>query len=374
MVGGGEGAFIGQVHRWAADLSQTCRLVAGAFSADPERSARTGVALGLDASRVHGDWRALLAAEARRPPGDRIGFVAIVTPNHLHRAPAVAALEAGFAVLCEKPLAGSLPDAEAIAEAALRTGGLVGVTHTYAGYPMVRQMRAMVAAGELGAVRRVAVSYTQGWLSRPEDAGASPQAAWRTDPARAGETGAFGDIGSHAFHLVESVTGERMTALAADMAATLPGRRLDDDGAALFRLSGGGRGTLVASQVATGELNRLDLAVWGEHASLHWAQETPDRMTVKRRDRPAETWTAGADAPYLAPTTRAGLRTPAGHPEGYIEAFANIYGDFARAVTHGRVGGDPGFATLDEALRVMRFLHASKRSSDAGGLWTEVGA
>ena len=375
MVGGGEGAFIGGAHRLAAALSQTCRLVAGAFSSDPERSARSGAALGLDPGRVYGDWREMIAAEAARPVAERIGFVAVVTPNHLHAAPAIAALEAGLAVLCDKPLAGALCDGQAIADAARRNGGLVGLTHTYAGYPMVKQMRALVVDGTVGAVRRVSVSYVQGWLSRAADAEASPQAAWRTDPARSGETGAFGDIGSHAFHLVETVTGERMTALSADLRAALPGRSLDDDGAALFRLSGGGRGVLMASQVATGELNRLDLDVWGEHASLHWRQEQPDRLEVKRRDRPSEVWTAGAGAPYLAPAALAATRLLAGHPEGYLEAFANLYAAFARAVVAGGAAGpDPGFATLDEAMRTLRFLHAANRSSQAGGAWTELEA
>lgn len=374
MVGGGEGAFIGEVHRSAARLAGTCDLIAGAFSSDPARSVRSGAAIGLDPARVYGNWRAMMAAEAGRDAPDRIAFVTVVTPNHLHAGPAVAALEAGFAVLCDKPLAGSLADAEAIADAARGTGGLVGLTHTYAGYPMVKQMRALVADGMLGAVRRVAVSYVQGWLSRTGDAQASPQAAWRTDPARSGETGALGDIGSHAFHLVETVTGERMTALAAELRAVVPGRSLDDDGAALFRLSGGGRGTLVVSQVAAGELNRLDLAVYGEEASLHWRQERPDRMVVKRRDRPDEVWAGGAGVAYLAPAALAASRTPAGHPEGYIEAFANIYMAFARAVASGRVEADPGFATLDEALRTLRFLRAAKRSSDEGGVWTELDA
>lgn len=371
MVGGGEGAFIGEVHRMAAALAANCRLVAGAFSSDAAKSARSGAAIGLAPERVYADWREMISAEAARPVDERIGFVAIVTPNHLHAGPAICALEAGLAVLCDKPLAGALGDAQAIAQAARRTGGLVGLTHTYAGYPMVKQMRALVDQGELGAVRRVMVSYTQGWLSRVEDAGASAQAAWRTDPARSGETGAFGDIGSHAFHLVETVTGERITGLSAELRAAVAGRVLDDDGAALLRLSGGGRGTLVASQVATGDINQLDLAVYGETASLHWRQEDPNRLVVKRRDRPAETWTAGTGVPYLSPEALAATRVPAGHPEGYIEAFANIYRAFANAVAQGgSPSASPGFGTLDEALRTMNFLHAAKASSDAGGVWT----
>lgn len=367
MVGGGEGSFIGEVHRWGAALAGNCRLVAGAFSSDPERSARSGAAIGLSAERVYPDWQTMIAAEA-----GRIGFVAIVTPNHVHAGPAIAALEAGLSVLCDKPLAGTLADAAAIAAAAVRTGGLVGVTQTYAGYPMVKQMVALVRDGSVGAIRRVAVSYTQDWLSRAADVGASTQAAWRTDPARSGDTGAFGDIGSHAFHLVEHVIGERITAIAADLRVAVPGRVLDDDGAALFRLAGGGRGTLVASQVATGDLNQLDLAVYGDAASLHWRQEDPNRLIVKRRDRPSETWTAGAGTLYLTPEVRAAARVPAGHPEGYIEAFANIYRAFAAAVALGGAPDNAGFGTLDAAMRTMRFLSAAKASSDANGVWTEL--
>jgi predicted dehydrogenase len=368
MVGGGEGAFIGEVHRWAAALAGNCRLVSGAFSSDPDRSLRSGAAIGLAAERVYPDWRTMIAEEA-----GRIGFVAIVTPNHLHAAPAIAALEAGLPVLCDKPLAGTLADATAIAAAATRTGGLVGVTHAYAGYPMVEQMGAMVRDGVVGAIRRVAVSYTQDWLSRAGDAEASAQAAWRTDPARSGDTGALGDIGSHAAHLVEHVTGERIAVVAADLRAAVAGRLLDDDGAALFRLSGGGRGTLVASQVATGDINQLDLSIYGEEAALHWRQEDPNRLTVKRRDRPAELWTAGAGVPYLASAARTAARTPAGHPEGYIEAFANIYRSFAEAVASGAPTDRRGFGTLEEAMRTMRFLAAAKASSDAGAVWTKVG-
>lgn len=371
MVGGGEGAFIGPVHRTAARIAGNCRLVGGAFSADEARSRRSGDAIGLDPARVHGDWRRLIAAEAARPAAERIGFVAIVTPNHLHAPVAIAAMDAGFDVLTDKPLADTLPAAEGIADAARRTGRRVGVTHTYAGYPMVRQMRALVADGALGPVRRVGVSYTQDWLSRAEDAGASAQAAWRTDPARSGETGAFGDIGSHAAHLVAHVTGERIASIACDMRAAVGGRTLDDDGAALLRLSGGGRGTLVASQICTGDINRLDLAIYGEDAALHWRQEDPNRMTLARRGRPAELWTAGSNVPYLSGDATAMTRVPAGHPEGYLEAFANIYRAFADAVS-GKDHG--GYGTLDEAVGVMRVLAAARASSEADGAWTEVAA
>lgn len=372
MVGGGEGAFIGPVHRTAAAIAGNCALVAGAFSSDASRNARSGAALGLAADRIHARWEDLIAAERDRPQASRAQFIAIVTPNHLHAPVAVAALDAGFDVLCEKPFAESLEAAQRIAAAARRSGRMVGVTHTYTGYPMVKQMRDLVNAGTLGAIRRVSVSYTQDWLSRGEDTAGGPQADWHTDPARSGESGSFGDIGSHAFNLVEYVTGDRVVALAADMRSGVEGRVLDDDGAALLRLSGGARGTLVASQICTGDINRLDLAVYGEQASLHWRQEDPNHFTLRRRDRPAETWTAGNNVSYLGDVPRAATRVPAGHPEGYIEAFANIYRDFADTVSGQPPAGRAGFVTLDEALSVMRFLKAARLSSEQGGAWTSL--
>ena len=370
MVGGGEGAFIGPVHRTAAAIAGNCRLVAGAFSSDADKARRSGEALGLAAERCYPSWQALIAGEAALPEGERAEFIAIVTPNHMHAPVAIAAMEAGFPVLTDKPLTDTLEAAEAFGAAAARTSALVGVTHTYAAYPMVRQARALVASGELGAVRRVAVRYTQGWLAKAED-GVGKQAEWRIDPARSGLAGAFGDIGTHAFNLVEFITGERMTRLSAELRAAVPGRALDDDGAAMFHLDGGGRGTLVASQVCTGDANGLEISVWFEEAGLHWRQEQPNSLRVARRGRPEELWSPGGDRAYLGAEAMAVTRLPSGHPEGYFEAFANIYRDFAEAV-RGRVPEAPSYAGLDAGIAGMRFIQAAHDSSARGSAWVEL--
>lgn len=370
MVGGGEGAFIGPVHRTAAAIAGNCRLVSGAFSSDADRAARSGAALGLATERSYASWQALIDRERVLPADERAEFVAIVTPNHLHAPVAIAALEAGFPVLTDKPLTDTIAAATAFVDAAARTGGLVGVTHTYAAYPMVRQARALIANGGLGAVRRVAVRYTQGWLGRAEDT-VGKQAAWRIDPARSGPAGAFGDIGTHAFNLVETITGEAMTRIAADLRATLPGRALDDDGAALFRLDGGGRGTLIASQVCSGDANGLAVSIWCEEAGVHWAQENPNVLRVARRGGPEEIWTPGVDRGYLGADAMRVTRTPSGHPEGYLEAFANIYHDFALAV-RGQAPDAPCYASLDAGMRSMRFIVAAHRSSADDGRWTDL--
>jgi predicted dehydrogenase len=368
MIGGGEGAFIGPVHRIAAAIAGNCRLVAGALSGDPAKARRSAEGIGLE--RGYDSFEALIAGERALPERERAAFVAIVTPNHVHAPAAIAALEAGFPVLTDKPLADTLEAALAIRDAATRTGGLVGITHTYIGYPMVRQARDLVASGDLGAVRRVAVRYTQGWLGKAEDA-AGKQAEWRIDPARSGLAGAFGDIGTHAFNLVEFVTGERMTRIAAELRAAVPGRRLDDDGAALFHLSGGGRGTLVASQICAGDANALAISIWCEEAGLHWAQEHPNHLRVARRGRPEEVWTPGVDRSYVSAAAMAATRLPSGHPEGYFEAFANIYRDFAEAV-RGNVPANPSYASLADGIAHMRFIQAAHDSSARGAAWIDI--
>lgn len=370
MVGGGEGAFIGPVHRTAAAIAGNCRLVAGAFSSNPERARRSGQALGLPADRTYASWAEMLEAEQRLPAQERAEFIAIVTPNHVHAPVAIAAVEAGFPVLCDKPLADTLDAALSISDAAKRTGGLVGVTHTYTGYPMVKQARALVASGSFGAVRRVAVRYTQGWLARAEDS-VGKQAEWRVDPARSGLAGAFGDIGTHAFNLVQFITGERMVRLSAEIRAAVPGRQLDDDGAAMFHLSGGGRGTLVASQICTGDANGLEISVWCEEAGIHWRQEQPNSLRVARRGKPEEIWTPGVDRAYVAPVAIAVTRLPSGHPEGYLEAFANIYRDFADAV-RGKTPDAPSYASLEDGIDGMRFIQAAYDSSVRGAAWVDL--
>ena len=372
MIGGGQGAFIGGVHRTAAAIAGNWRLVAGAFSSTPDKALASGTEIGTDPARTYGSWAEMLEREAALPADRRIEAVSIVTPNHMHAPPAIAALEAGFDVIVDKPLADTLANAQAIAGAAARTGRRIAVTHTYTGYPLVKQARRLVTSGQFGKVRRVAVKYTQDWLSRSEDLENNKQAAWRTDPAQSGDAGAFGDIGTHAANLAEFITGERMTAICADL-TMLEGRVIDDDGAALFRLSGGGRGTLTASQVCVGDINDLEIDVWCDEAGLHWRQEGPNTMRIGYRDKPTEVWHAGANRAYLAGHILAIQRTPAGHPEGYLEAFANIYAAFGRAIRGEPSEGDePGFATMDDALRGMNFLRASLESSRAGAVWVDV--
>ena len=372
MIGGGQGAFIGGVHRIAAAISGNWQLAAGAFSSTAEKSKASGAEIGVDPGRTYGSWAEMLEREAALPADVRIEAVAIVTPNHMHAAPAIAAMEAGFDVIIDKPLADTLVNATAIAEAATRTGRRIAVTHTYTGYPLVKQARDLVAGGQCGKVRRVMVKYTQDWLSRASDLENNKQAAWRVDPAQSGDAGAFGDIGTHAANLVEFVTGERISEICCEL-NMLPGRLIDDDGAALFRLSGGGKGTLTASQVCVGDMNDLQILVFCDEASLHWRQEQPNTLAVKRRDRPDEVWHAGGNRPYLSPDILAIQRTPAGHPEGYLEAFANIYSAFAKQIRGADVAGDePGYATMEDTLSGMNFLRAALESSRQGAVWVTL--
>lgn len=372
MIGGGQGAFIGGVHRTAARIAGNWNLVAGAFSSTAEKSRASGAEIGIDPARTYGTWQEMLERERALPPGERIEAVAIVTPNHMHAAPAIAALEAGFDVIIDKPIADTLAHAQAIAEAVERTGRRIAITHTYTGYPLVKQARQLVRSGRFGAVRRVIVKYTQDWLSRLSDVENNKQADWRLDPSRAGDAGAFGDIGTHAANLAEFITGQRIESICADL-AMLPGRRIDDDGAALFRLSGGGRGTLTASQILVGDSNDLAISVYCDEAGLHWRQEEPNILRVGYRDKPTEIWGAGSNRPYLSGDILAIQRTPGGHPEGYLEAFANIYAAFGRSLRGIPAEGDePGFATIDDALAGMNFLRASLESSRRGAVWVNL--
>jgi predicted dehydrogenase len=370
MIGGGQGAFIGGVHRTAAAIAGNWQLVAGAFSSTPEKSKASGAEIGIDPARTYGSFTEMLAAEAALPADVRIEAVSIVTPNHMHAAPAIAALEAGFDVIIDKPLADTLENAQAIATAAARTGRRIAVTHTYTGYPLVKQARELVASGSLGRVRRVMVKYTQDWLSRASDLENNKQAAWRVDPKQSGDAGAFGDIGTHAANLVEFITGERIASICAEL-TMLPGRAIDDDGAALFRLSGGGKGTLTASQVLVGDANDLAISVYCDEAGLHWRQEEPNTLTVGRRDKPTEVWHAGANRAYLSAAVLGVQRTPGGHPEGYLEAFANIYRAFGEEIRGGG-SGEPGYATMEDTLAGMKFLKASLESSRRGAVWVDL--
>lgn len=371
MIGGGEGAFIGPVHRMAAELDGRISLVCGAFSADPVRSRRSGIGrYGLPAERCYGDWPEMLAAEAALPDDRRMQFVTIVTPNHLHFPAARDALLAGFDVVCDKPLCLDLDQAETLAAMAAAQDRRVAVTFNYTGYPMVRQARALVAAGALGPVRRVVCEYLQGWLAA--DQPNNKQAHWRTDPARAGAAGCFGDIGSHCENLVSYVTGLGIEQVCADLSTFVPGRRLDDDGNVLLRFAGGARGVILASQVAAGEENGLVLRVYGERGGLCWRQQSPNSLAVLPADAPPLTYRTGGAG--LAPAAQAATRLPAGHPEGYLEAFAVIYRAFADSLTGAALGSAPDYPTLADGVRGMRFLSAVVASSARGGVWTDLAA
>ncbi|MGW8135432.1 Gfo/Idh/MocA family protein [Sphingomonas zeae] len=374
MAGGGEGAFIGGVHRMAAALDGEWELVAGTFSSDAARNRRSGEQLGLSPDRVHDSIDALLADERARPLTERVDAVAIVTPNHLHAPIAIAALNAGFPVFSEKPMAMNLAEARAIADAARHSGQLYALAFTYSGYPMVEEARERVARGDFGAIRLVHVEYVQGWLSNPLDREGNKQAEWRTDPARAGLGGALGDIGTHAFQLAEHVAGLKVEALSADLTTHVAGRMLDDDVNVLLRFEHGARGTLRATQVAAGEENGLRLRIHGEKGGLEWSQMEPNTLTLRWLDRPAEIVRAGG--PGLSPTTLPRLRTPSGHPEGYIEAFGNLYRAVAGALRDGNAAGGaaPGEAAwypgLESGLRTMAFVEAVLESANSEQKWT----
>ncbi len=372
MAGGGEGAFIGAIHRAAAALDGDWRLVAGTFSSDPERNRRSGEMLSIEPARTYDSLDALLVAEAALPVGERVDAVAIVTPNHLHAPMAIAALDAGFHVFCEKPMALDLEEAHSIARAAARSGRHFGLAFTYSGYPLVEEARVRVARGDFGKIRLVQVEYSQGWLSQAIDRDGNKQAEWRTDPARAGLGGCLGDIGTHAFQLAEHVSGLRVQELCADLATHVPDRRLDDDVSVLLRLDGGARGILKATQVAAGDENGLKLRIHGEHGGLEWSQMEPNTLTLRWLDRPAEIIRAGG--PGLADSTLARLRTPAGHPEGYIEAFANLYRAFAARVANG-AGEDDGlswFPSVEDGLRTMAFVESVIANNASDQKWTKL--
>ncbi len=373
MVGGGEGAFIGGVHRIAARLDDEWELVAGALSSDPIRARRSGMALRLDPERCYGSFADMAAAEATR--SDRIDAVAIVTPNHVHHPAAVTFLGAGFNVICDKPLCRTMEEARDLAARVAVSGRLFAVTYNYTGYPMVRQAREMVAAGEIGALRSVQVEYAQDWLSTDLEATGQKQADWRTDPARSGAGGAIGDIGTHAFNLAEFITGRDCVELAAELSRFVPGRRVDDNAQMLLRFDGGARGALWASQVAPGNENGLTIRVYGETGSLSWKQEHPNQLWVARLGQPPHVVTRGG--PGAGPSAAHATRIPAGHPEGYLEGFAQIYRDVAAQIRARQAGvtADPAALLVPgvrEGARGVAFVTAAVASSAANGAWTAV--
>ncbi|MEW5688302.1 MAG: Gfo/Idh/MocA family oxidoreductase [Pseudomonadota bacterium] len=366
MVGGGPGSFIGPVHRMAAELDGRLRLVAGAFSRDPGRNAQAAMAWG---ARAYPDHRALLAAEGAREDGAEL--VAVVTPNQTHFEVSAAALRAGFHVMSDKPATLDLAQARELATIVGASGRLYGLTYTYTGYPMVREAREIVRRGDLGAVRKVVVEYAQGWLSTPVEREGSKQASWRADPAQAGVGGCIGDIGVHAFNIAEFVSGERVARLCGDVSTVVPGRTLDDDCNLLLRFANGARGVLIASQVSAGARNGLTLKVYGEKGGLTWSHERHTELVVDWLDGP--THVLHAAAPYLSHAARAGTRIPTGHPEGFIEAFANLYLDLADAIEAERsaMGLVPG---IEEGVRGMAFVETAVAASRDGLGWVDLEA
>lgn len=375
MVGGGQGAFIGAVHRIAAAIDQQVELVCGAFSSDAERSKASGRDLFLSEDRSYGSFAEMMAAEAALPAGERMQFVAIVTPNHVHFPAAKAALEAGFHVLSDKPATFDLAEAKELKKVIEASGKLYGLTHNYTGYPMVKQARAMVQAGEFGKIRKVVVEYPQGWLAQPIESDGQKQAAWRTDPKRSGAAGCMGDIGTHAENLAEYVSGLQIAELAADLTSFVDGRLLDDDGNVLLRFEGGAKGVLHASQISVGCENNLNIRVYGETGGFEWHQLEPNTLQVFRDGKPAEIWRAGQG--YLGEEAAANVRTPPGHPEGYLEGFANIYRNFANHIRAVESGETPAalvtdYPGIDDGIRGMAFIEAVVKSSADNAAWTRL--
>jgi len=378
MVGGGRGAFIGAVHRMAANLDGKIELVAGCFSSDPEKSKLSGQDFFLDPSRVYSSYKEMAQAEGSLPLGERIDFVTIVARNDLHYPVAKAFLEAGIHIVCEKPLAFSLAEAKELKKLVDQSGLVFALTHNYTGYPMVKEARAMVKAGKLGRILKIVAEYPQGYAvgALKEQVNATIS-NWRMDPSVAGISNCIGDIGSHAENLARYITGLELEEIAADLNTFIPGRPLDDDGSMLVRYEGGARGVLYASQISTGDENNLNIRVYGTDASLEWHQEHPNELTVKFADAPRQIWRRGNS--YNGAEATANTRLPFGHPEAFIEAFANIYLAAAEAIADSLAGTYPraegyDFPTIDDGVEGMAFIEAAVKSSKANAAWTPVHA
>ena len=380
MVGGGPGAFIGDVHRRAACIDGDVALVAGAFASDAARSRQKGAELGLDPDRAYASYAAMVDGERAMPAGERIDFVSIVTPNHVHFPVAKTFLEAGFHVVCDKPMTFTVDEARELRQIVRKSRRVFALTHNYTGYPMVKLARDLVRAGDLGRLRKVVVEYPQGWLATRLERTGMKQAEWRTDPRRSGGAGCMGDIGTHAENLAEYVTGLRIVELCADLTTFVRGRRLDDDGNVLVRFQKGARGVLHASQVSVGEENALTLRVYGEEKGLEWRQEAPNALRVRSNDGPVEIWTRGQG--YVAAKSPAAARAthlPAGHPEAFLGAFANVYRNAADTIRARLAGAKPDplaldFPTVDDGLRGMLFIEALLESARSDRKWTKVPA
>lgn len=373
MVGGGPGAFIGSVHRMAAAMDGQIELVCGAFSGNAEKSKIAGKELYLDPLRVYGTFQEMILEEKKLPPDVRMDLVSIVTPNHVHFEPAKLALENGFHVICDKPVTYNLDEAYALRNLVHSSGLIFALTHNYTGYPMVKQARQMIRKGDLGNVRKVVTEYPQGWLSTLLEATDQKQAAWRTDPDKAGLAGAMGDIGTHAENLTEYITGLKITKVCADISTIVEGRLLDDDGNVLLRFNNGARGILYASQIATGEENNLRIKVYGELGSFEWSQMEPNTLTVRWLNKPTQLLRTGSVGLY--PEAVAHTRLPAGHPEGYLEAFANIYRNVAKCIQAklDNVEVDPiytDFPDVEDGVRGMEFIYKVIESGKNESKWS----
>ena len=369
MVGGGRGAFIGAVHRMAAALDGQIELVCGAFSSSPDKSKASGQDLYLDPERCYGSYIEMIETEAKLPDNLKMDIVSIVTPNHMHFAPAKLALEYGFHVICDKPLCFDMSEALGLRKLVDDSGLIFALTHNYTGYPMVKQAKQMIAHHELGQIRRVVVEYPQGWLSTRLESSDQKQASWRTDPSKSGKAGAMGDIGTHAENLVEYMTGLQISEICADLHTHLEGRQLDDDGSVLLRFENGARGLLYASQISAGEENGLKIRIYGELGSVEWTQMEPNSLWVKWLDKPTQLYRTGVGELY--PETIAHTRIPAGHPEGYLEAFANLYRNVAKCI-QARLEGKivdkiyQDYPTVDDGIRGMHFIDKVVESGNNG--------
>jgi predicted dehydrogenase len=378
MVGGGLDAFIGSVHRMAANLDGQVELVCGAFSINPEISKQSGEAFFIDPNRVYSTYQEMIEKESKLPEDQRMDFVTIVTPNFVHFDPAKMALENGFNVVIEKPMTFDLPEAIALKKLVEETGLTLALTHTYSGYPMIKEAKSMIKAGKLGKVRKIIVEYPQGWLSRLSEREGNAQAAWRTDPSKSGKSGAMGDIGTHAAHLAEYVSGLKISELCADLHTMVPGRLLDDDGNVLLRFDNGANGVLIASQIAAGDENSLAIRIYGENGGLEWKQEEPNSLIVKMLDEPKQIFRTGnnyKEAYELSSFAKHNTRIPSGHPEGLLEAFANIYRNFVSTVSAKLAGEEPtaemlDFPQVDEGVRGMAFIDKVVESNASSEKWT----
>lgn len=376
MIGGGKDAFIGAIHRIAANMDGLIELKAGALSVNPEIAVDSGKMLFLDPERTYTDFKVMLEKEAARPADDRLDFVTIVTPNFAHFEPAMMALDKGFNVVIEKPITFTLDEAKQLKAKVEQTGLTLLLTHTYTGYPLVKQARQMVKEGVFGKIRKVWVEYPQGWLSKMSEREGNAQAAWRTDPKRSGKSGCMGDIGTHAANLAEYITGAKIEKLCADLNILVPGRALDDDGGVLLRFDNGAAGVLQASQVAAGEENALRIRVYGEKGGLEWAQHEPNTLLVKWLDQPTQIYRAGGNyGGYQSSYAVHNTRTPGGHPEGYLEAFGNLYRNFALTLTAKLDGAQPSpealdFPSVEDGVRGMAFIDNVVRSSQSEQKWT----